>query len=1784
MAWNDIKVNIPGVGERAYIWMGVCIQNAWCNGNPPCTPKYWSWSGCHYLFNHDWNIGSPLHGIYPNVGDWFTYAVPGNPTNPGPPTTQCRQVLEIIDETMYNNGTCTTCPAGNACNNCPYIISQNPGSGVPIGSYSHPQIGDPGYPLVNGIDFTAGTTSNCSNCVQGSVVNPSTSSNPDCCGPHGVLYAGRNTEVFIPTNVAGGGTGGWVLPDNNIIPIIPDDIGLPYCGFRGLNEPISNGNLIVSPIYLWDDPMGWNQSSTTPQTTNSVDVHSFNQYISLHFPYYDKISNQSLASFLDAIMVIPITGHTSLTTDYLANVSMPPNPLPPYYQEDLRGTGCPCSGDPQTAIISNSCAGKTFFDTSILDPHPLNPLVHYSHMGSGQQSAMPTYYNTGVMDLWLTAHTTTPVDNMTFDGGPAQLISTGAVGCPAPGYAVGSGHDLNTEPLMQVCNFGKKPTTTYYVPGAGYSTTTYPGNMVPTSINWGNVSKQPWQTGYETWEMKIAWLNGVSTQEGWLPPYMGLPFTTAMNYQQVNSMMKNIMSDQIDQGNILQSDWAFIPPNPLNPYGVWPFNVTASTQVRMSWFQFCECTMGVSPTAPTTDVMLLGGFELTEKYITSGVSGFGTRLTNVLASGSWDIIRNYLYSHGMPTNITDYANARPWFEDATNLTSVLQIHTNPLAYPDNAPNIAGGVNDVYLVNKSLDTRCPWNIGPINGCTDITATNYNVNATANCDGTNIGTTNTGWNTCCNYVAQGCGAAVCWDCDPASYTCFVSSTGPYSSLQQCVTACTECECIKVIGTGHTGGYHWTHQTQCENDCCDGPSIKICDVLIVGDDEGVLHYDVTTNVATHLFSDNYYDKYDIAVSYDKLWVYTQCFVAGTLIETSDGQMTIEQIKTGDIVKTFNTDTNQVETATVTETFIHPHNSNRLIINNKINTTPEHPFYIDGKWVEASNLKVGDELLYIDESKHKITSIESDTTNQTVYNFEVEGTHTYFAEGYLVHNKQNQTQIKEYDITLSPFTLNYNRLITIPNVNIGKGLTWYGPNKLVCANTKVQTVDITGNIGTMSTLFNLPAGMTCTGDLLYTGSVGNTGVGMFIVLYNSGTTHNVGKFTVSGQLIQEAIIPNTVLTGTSYFDSLFVDANTDAVYGITNDARVYELEQNPVLQFAPVPTNSTPIPLTNNVTGLVYGADNVQWPSNLAQEMSCASGITTPISYNCQINPQLNLAGCIDPGNGTGTYTGATALADCQNQSPTANPPGCIITWNCDPGTTGTECQMVNHYLPWPGVWDKTSALTYIAHPAMGLQQTPFDQISYEGASLQPGHCFVSTNGGSHPQWRVTYFKCPSVSTQNMYHWGYFIIQCQGLGINVTLSDTLQSTRNKIALFFNIPGVSVLTIYTSPCICTAKPCDCYPVIGLGGMYTTEAACDALCCPSAPCNKCCTNKFGMTWMLPANTFPCNCPGTAVQVPCGPKNSQLKTCYPTDTCALGHHWSYTSCRCVVDQRPCPWGFHWDEYNGNCSPNNMKREFPSKGHYDEKSIDWTLARGVLDIEASAITTTNTLFSTTTGGVIETEGPGSGPVINNNTSGRWRLNSDNGCVQCEANQTEDYYSANNCIYTDSTCNADSTFTYYVCSRATNPVVGESQQACIPQDIKPEGAYYDSLESCLNSGCAGFMWCEFGQSVNGVRFGSEGEYYSPIPMCCSSVIETTPQGSYEYTYTESGPLTVDVCLRDCGKGETWFPLYNAFGTNTHLDSPLAYLTRELLLQVNIGQCTVDTTDTSFRELGYIKKNPYG
>ena len=57
-----------------------------------------------------------------------------------------------------------------------------------------------------------------------------------------------------------------------------------------------------------------------------------------------------------------------------------------------------------------------------------------------------------------------------------------------------------------------------------------------------------------------------------------------------------------------------------------------------------------------------------------------------------------------------------------------------------------------------------------------------------------------------------------------------------------------------------------------------------------------------------------------------------------------------------------------------------------------------------ESSNLVVklagpGDTLIKV-SSQEKIVSVQKKHTNEFVYNFTVQGSHTYFANDYLVHN----------------------------------------------------------------------------------------------------------------------------------------------------------------------------------------------------------------------------------------------------------------------------------------------------------------------------------------------------------------------------------------------------------------------------------------------------------------------------------------------------------------------------------------------------------------------------------------------------------------------------------------------------------------------------------------------------------------------------------------------------------------------------------------------------------------
>ena len=138
--------------------------------------------------------------------------------------------------------------------------------------------------------------------------------------------------------------------------------------------------------------------------------------------------------------------------------------------------------------------------------------------------------------------------------------------------------------------------------------------------------------------------------------------------------------------------------------------------------------------------------------------------------------------------------------------------------------------------------------------------------------------------------------------------------------------------------------------------------------------------------------------------------CFVAGTLVSTVDSFKEIENIQVGDIVLSYNEEIHQNEYSVVLQTMIHDVTEEiyDLYIENEIlNVTGIHRFYIrrkhDIEWIPASDLCIGDYVLFADGTWHVISNIEVKVQSTTVYNFEVSYNHNYYVgrNQILAHNK---------------------------------------------------------------------------------------------------------------------------------------------------------------------------------------------------------------------------------------------------------------------------------------------------------------------------------------------------------------------------------------------------------------------------------------------------------------------------------------------------------------------------------------------------------------------------------------------------------------------------------------------------------------------------------------------------------------------------------------------------------------------------------------------------------------
>lgn len=125
--------------------------------------------------------------------------------------------------------------------------------------------------------------------------------------------------------------------------------------------------------------------------------------------------------------------------------------------------------------------------------------------------------------------------------------------------------------------------------------------------------------------------------------------------------------------------------------------------------------------------------------------------------------------------------------------------------------------------------------------------------------------------------------------------------------------------------------------------------------------------------------------------------CFIAGTLIQTSDGPKAIESLHEGDLVYSYNKDTNTWYYTSCTDPFktktFAEVKTVMLESGDKITATPDHPFMIykdNGKeFVKLEDLKKGDTLVSY-SGNVRVKEIK-DHNPEDVWNVEVPSMHNY-------------------------------------------------------------------------------------------------------------------------------------------------------------------------------------------------------------------------------------------------------------------------------------------------------------------------------------------------------------------------------------------------------------------------------------------------------------------------------------------------------------------------------------------------------------------------------------------------------------------------------------------------------------------------------------------------------------------------------------------------------------------------------------------------------------------------
>lgn len=140
------------------------------------------------------------------------------------------------------------------------------------------------------------------------------------------------------------------------------------------------------------------------------------------------------------------------------------------------------------------------------------------------------------------------------------------------------------------------------------------------------------------------------------------------------------------------------------------------------------------------------------------------------------------------------------------------------------------------------------------------------------------------------------------------------------------------------------------------------------------------------------------------------TKCFVSGTEIETENGNKKIEEIEIGE--KVYSYDEAKKEKVLKKVKKIHQNTTDILVkIKTKLDTiitTPEHPFYIKGKYILAGFLSAGMSLTGFAGEEVSIQEVKviRSMYPKTVYNLSIEDTENYYVgQGKILSHNMGDT-----------------------------------------------------------------------------------------------------------------------------------------------------------------------------------------------------------------------------------------------------------------------------------------------------------------------------------------------------------------------------------------------------------------------------------------------------------------------------------------------------------------------------------------------------------------------------------------------------------------------------------------------------------------------------------------------------------------------------------------------------------------------------------------------------------